>query len=67
MIAEKSKFTVVYLEQIGPHDNFWFADEMVEKGVVDAIIGKDIEMEDIFSFMSDMSCECDHEKCDCEK
>lgn len=67
MIAEKSKFTVEYLEQIAPHDNYWFADEMVEKGVVDAIIGKDVEMEDIFSFMSDMSFECDHDECDCKK
>lgn len=66
MIAENSKLTVEYLEQIAPHDNYWFADEMVEKGVVDAIIGKDIEMEEIFAFMSDMPCECGDE-CDCQK
>lgn len=67
MIAERSKFTVEYLEQIAPHDNFWFADEMVEKGIVDGIIGVDIEMEDIFSFMSvndniDDKCDCNKEK-----
>ena len=67
MIAENSKLTVEYLEQIAPHDNYWFADEMVEKDIVDAIIGKDIEMEEIFSFMSDGICECDNEECDCKK
>ena len=62
MIAENSKFTVEYLEQIAPHDNYWFADEMLEKGIVDSIIGKDIEMEDIFRFMCEdisLSDECD--------
>ena len=62
MIAENSKFTVEYLEQIAPHDNYWFADEMLEKKIVDSIIGKDIEMEDIFKFMCEdisLSDECD--------
>lgn len=67
MICENSKFTVEYLEQIAPHDNYWFADEMAEKGIVDGIIGKDIQMEEIFSFMSeseeiDKDCECDCKK-----
>ena len=40
---------------------------MVEKGIVDGIIGVDIEMEDIFSFMSvndniDDKCDCNKEK-----
>ena len=65
MIAENSKFTVEYLEQIAPHDNYWFADEMVEKEIVDGIIGKDIEMEDIFAFMSDVF--DDDDECDCEE
>lgn len=56
MIAESSKLTVDYLVSIKEHDNYWFADEMVEKGIVDGIIGKDIEMEEIFAFMSDMIC-----------
>lgn len=64
MIAENSKLTVEYLESIAPHDNYWFADEMVEKGVVDSIIGKDIEMEEIFKFMSDMPC---GDNCNCEE
>ena len=59
MIAESSKFTVEYLEQIAAHDNYWFADEMVEKGIVDGIIGKDIEMEELFAFMSDTPCACE--------
>lgn len=64
MIAESSKFTVEYLEQIAPHDNYWFADEMAEKGVVDAIIGQDIQMQDIFSFMSEHLCDEEVEECD---
>ena len=64
MIASNSKFTVEYLEQIAPHDNYWFADEMLEKGIVDSIIGDDVEMEDIFRFMSeDISLD---DECDCE-
>lgn len=65
MIAGNSKFTVEYLEQIAPHDNYWFADEMAEKGIVDGIIGKDIQMEEIFSFMSeheDIEDECEKDK-----
>lgn len=58
MIAENSKLTIEYLNSISVHDNYWFADEMVEKGVVDGIIGKDIEMEEIFAFMSNAPCEC---------
>ena len=64
MIAENSKLTVEYLEQISLHDNYWFADEMVEKGIVDCIIGKDIEMEQIFSFMSENA--EDEEECECK-
>ena len=67
MIAENSKFTVEYLEQISVHDNYWFADEMVEKGIVDSIIGQDIEMEDIFKFMSDIPFETDCECEDCDE
>ena len=65
MIAKHSKFTVKRLEKIAPHDSYWFADELAELGIVDAIIGKDIEMEDLFAFMSD-GC-CDDEECDCKK
>lgn len=58
MIAESSKLTVEYLDSISGHDNYWFTDEMIEKGIVDGIIGKDIEMEEIFAFMSGMTCGC---------
>lgn len=43
---------------MSPHDCWFFADDLVDMGMVDGIIGKDIEMEEIFSFMSDMSCDC---------
>ena len=65
-IAEKTKFTVKELDEISPHDSWFFADELVEMDMVDGIIGKDVEMEEIFSFMSDMSCDCGNE-CDCKK
>ena len=66
MISAKSKFTVKKLEKIAPHDNYWFTDEMVEMEIVDAVIGEDIEMEDLFAFMSD-GCDCNDEECDCKK
>lgn len=79
LIAERTKFTVEFLEQIAPHDNYWFTDEMVEKGLVDGIIGQDIDMEELFSFLSDEVeihlCGCEQEddndtnndKCNCKK
>ena len=67
MIAERSKFTVKKLTKIAPHDNYWLTDKMVEMEIVDAVIGKDIEMEDLFDFMSDKPCDCDDEECDCKK
>lgn len=67
MIAERSKFTVKKLTKIAPHDNYWLTDKMVEMEIVDAVIGKDIEMEDLFAFMSDMPCDCDNGECDCKK
>lgn len=67
MIAQRSKFTVKKLEKIAPHDNYWFADEMVEMGIVDGIIGKDISIGELFGFMSGEPCECDDDECDCHK
>lgn len=65
-IASRTKFTVKELDEISPHDNWFFADELVDMGMVDGIIGKDIELGEIFSFMSDGSCDCDNE-CECHK
>jgi ATP-dependent protease ClpP protease subunit len=64
-IAEKTKFTVKELDEISPHDSWFFADELVEYDMIDGIIGKDIDLEAIFSFMSnDYTCD---EKCNCEE
>lgn len=63
-IAGRTKFTVKQLDEMSPHDNWYFADELVEMGMVDGIIGKDIELEEIFSFMSDA---VGTDECDCEK
>lgn len=57
-VASRTKFTVKELTEIMPHDTWFFADDLVEMDMVDGIIGKDVEMEEIFSFMSDMSCNC---------
>jgi hypothetical protein len=35
--------------------------------MVDAIIGRDVALEDIFSFMSDVPCECNDDECNCCK
>lgn len=64
-IASRTKFTVKELNEISPHDNWFFADELVEMDMVDGIIGKDISIEDVFDFMSD-NIECNCEECDCE-
>lgn len=66
-IASRTKFTVKELDEISPHDNWFFADELVDMGMVDGIIGKDIELGEIFAFMSDAPCDCDDdEECDCK-
>lgn len=58
-IASNTKFTIKELDEMSPHDNWFFADELIEMDMVDGIIGRDIAMEDIFAFMSDMPCDCD--------
>lgn len=64
-IAERTKFTVKELDEMSPHDSWFFADELVEYGMVDGIIGQNIELEEIFSFMSDMdNTDC---ACGCEE
>jgi ATP-dependent Clp endopeptidase proteolytic subunit ClpP len=65
-VASRTKFTVKELTEIMPHDTWFFADDLVEMDMVDGIIGKDVEMEEIFSFMSD-AIECDDEECECHK
>lgn len=59
LIASKTKFTVEHLENIKSADNFYFADEGKEKGFVDAIIGEDIDMPDIFGLTIDTNCNCE--------
>lgn len=67
LIANKTKLTADYLSSIARADTYWFADEGKENGFVDAIIGEDIDIAEIFGFMGDIPCECDHDKCDCKK
>lgn len=57
-IASRTKFTVKELTEIMPHDTWFFADDLVEMNMVDSIIGKDIDLETIFSFISDGECNC---------
>lgn len=65
-IASRTKFTVKELQGIAPHDNWFFADELVDMGMVDGIIGKDVGLGEIFEFMKDEETE-DAEDCDCEE
>lgn len=65
-IASRTKFTVKELTEIMPHDTWFFADDLIEMDMVDGIIGKDVKMEEIFSFMSDMPCDCGND-CECHE
>ena len=67
MIANRTKFTSEYLESIARADNYWFADEMKEKGVLDAIVGEDISIGELFNFMSEHDVECDCECTECSE
>lgn len=57
-VAERTKFTAKQLDEISPHDSWFFADELVEYDMVDGIIGQDVDLETIFSFMSNDECNC---------
>ncbi len=67
LIANKTKLTADYLSSIARADTYWFADEGKENGFVDAIIGEDIDIAEVFGFMGDMPCECDDKECECHK
>lgn len=57
-VAERTKFTAKQLDEISPHDSWFFADELVEYDMVDGIIGQDVDLETIFAFMSNGECNC---------
>lgn len=57
-IAERTKFTAKQLDEISPHDSWFFADELMEYDMVDGIIGQDVDLEAVFSFMSNGECNC---------
>lgn len=59
MIAARTKLTMKELEDRKRQENFWFADEAKDLGIIDAIIGEDISIEDVFCFKT----ECDCEEC----
>ena len=64
-VASRTKFTVKELVEIMPHDNWFFADDLVEMDMVDSIIGKDVELGEIFDFMAEIpETSCDCEDCD---
>ena len=60
-IASRTKFTMKELDESSPHDNWFFADELVDMGMVDGIIGQDVALEEVFAFMSESAA------CDCEE
>lgn len=51
LIASKTKISSEWLADNARADNYWFADEGKEKGFVDAIVGEDISMSDIFGIL----------------
>ena len=59
MIASRSKLTIKELEDRKRTENFWFAEDAKELGIVDYIIGEDVSIEDVFCFKT----ECDCEEC----
>lgn len=62
MIASRSKLTMKELEDRKRTENFWFAEDAKELGIVDYIIGEDVSIEDVFCFKT----ECDCEECSCD-
>lgn len=63
-IASRTKFTIKELVEISPHDNWYFADELVDMDMVDGIVGRDVSIEQIFAFMSDnIECDCNYAQC----
>lgn len=57
MIAARTKLTMKELEDRKRQENFWFSDEAKDLGIIDAIIGEDISIEDVFCFRTDCDCE----------
>lgn len=63
-IAERTKFTTKQLDEMSPHDSWFFADELMEYDMIDGIIGQDVDLENIFAFVSKGECGCE---CSCEE
>ena len=61
MIANKTKLTTDYLQSIVRAENYWFADEAKERGIIDAVIGEDISIGEVFGFMSECGDCCGEE------
>lgn len=57
MIASRTKLTMKELQDRKREECFWFADEAKDLGIIDAIIGEDISIEDVFCFHKDCDCE----------
>lgn len=57
MIASRTKLTMKELSDRKREECFWFADEAKDLGIIDAIIGEDITIEDVFCFKTECSCE----------
>ena len=57
MIAAKTKLTMKELNDRKREECFWFSDEAKDLGIIDAIIGEDISIEDVFCFRTDCDCE----------
>lgn len=63
MLASRSKLTYKQLQDDKRIEQYMFADEAKELGIIDYIIGEDIGFDGIFAMPECGECECDCESC----
>ena len=63
MLASRSKLTYKQLQDDKRVEQYMFADEAKELGIIDYIIGEDIGFDGIFAMPECGECECDCESC----
>lgn len=67
IIADNSNLTMKKLEKIKRAENYWFAKKAKKLGIIDYIIGTDIDLGSILSAGAiELSDECECDECHCE-
>lgn len=67
MLASRSKLTIKQIQDEKRVEQYMFADEAKDLGVIDYIIGEDIDFEEIFGVPVQCECEDCHGDCDGKK